>query len=203
MLEAAARVGVTIDLAAGRWRAVDGRAGTTEPFAVDDEDDSLGLPPPKATLAPVSLASVMREQASGKEGTSTTPSTGILNPRGEYNCFLNVIVQALWHVEAFRKALMGASSADPLVRALQGVMSELTASHDASEGDSRAPVSAESLRIALSDEHGVLFKLGDMADAAEAHARRTGGLYGLAEAQRRRGGRTSDPHRNRRSARGR
>ena len=51
-----------------------------------------------ASMAPVSLANVMLEQASGKGGVGTSPSTGILNPRGEYNGFLNVIVQALWHV---------------------------------------------------------------------------------------------------------
>eukprot|EP00900_Chrysochromulina_parva_P010782 jgi/Chrpa1/19705/Chrysochromulina_OHIO_Genome00027077-RA len=40
-VEAAAKVGVTIDLAAGRWRSGDGRSGTTEPFAVTDRPASL------------------------------------------------------------------------------------------------------------------------------------------------------------------
>ena len=32
---------------------------------------------------------------------------GLTNETGEYNCFLNVVVQALWHVEPFRRAGKG------------------------------------------------------------------------------------------------
>ena len=35
MLEAATKLGVNIDLAAGRWSTADGRAGTTDPFSID------------------------------------------------------------------------------------------------------------------------------------------------------------------------
>ena len=35
MVDAAGKLGVRIDLAAGRWSTADGRSGTTDPFAID------------------------------------------------------------------------------------------------------------------------------------------------------------------------
>lgn len=32
---------------------------------------------------------------------------GLLNEAGRNNCFLNVIIQALWHLRCFREALLG------------------------------------------------------------------------------------------------
>ena len=32
---------------------------------------------------------------------------GLQNLTGEYNCFLNVVVQCLWHCKAFHKGFMG------------------------------------------------------------------------------------------------
>lgn len=57
---------------------------------------------------------------------------GLSNMFGQYNCFLNVIIQSLWHLPAFRRALLtfpttlpesnGASAKDAaVVRALQNV----------------------------------------------------------------------------------
>ena len=166
--QGAMAAGEASGLCIDQWQATDARTGITKPFAVESaalsSKDGLHLPPPRASLAPVSLASVMEEQATGKF-PSATSSTGMLNPRGEYN-FLNVIVQTLWHVEAFRKSLMSAATDDPIVAALRALFEELTASHAASDGATRAPISPEALRILLSkDEH---FKLADMADAAEA-----------------------------------
>ena len=117
MVESLAKLGVTIDLLGGKWRTADGRSGTTDPFTTDKQaaaaaDATAGLPPPRAAMAPVSLASVMRERASGKDASMA--SAGLGNQKGEYNCFLNVVVQALWHVDAFRKALQHASSPDAL-----------------------------------------------------------------------------------------
>ena len=31
---------------------------------------------------------------------------GLSNMSGQYNCFLNVIIQSLWHLPAFRQALL-------------------------------------------------------------------------------------------------
>ena len=47
----------------------------------------------------------------GSEGASSSTSCsgvekGLSNPPGQNNCFLNVVIQALWHIEAFRETLM-------------------------------------------------------------------------------------------------
>ena len=36
---------------------------------------------------------------------------GLSNMQGQYNCFLNVIIQSLWHLPAFRSALLSLPSA--------------------------------------------------------------------------------------------
>ena len=59
---------------------------------------------------------------------------GLSNMSGQYNCFLNVIIQSLWHLPAFRQALLslplslpesnGTSSKDAaVVRALHNIFS--------------------------------------------------------------------------------
>lgn len=40
---------------------------------------------------------------------------GLMNGIGEYNCFLNVIVQCLWHLTNFRKGIL---ACEPLVKPL-------------------------------------------------------------------------------------
>ena len=35
--------------------------------------------------------------------SQAAPATGLTNAAGEYNCFLNVIVQCLWHCGDFRQ----------------------------------------------------------------------------------------------------
>eukprot|EP00966_Prymnesium_polylepis_P205933 4772040-Prymnesium_polylepis.1 len=95
----------------------------------------------------------MREQSTGKEGSPA--AAGIANPRGEYNCFLNVVIQALWHVHAFRDAVLMAESKDELVLALQQIFAELSATEAAAEegvttGEGISPISPEGLRLALS-----------------------------------------------------
>jgi hypothetical protein len=130
MMDAAQNLGVTVDLHSKRWLMGDGRMGNTEPFSVDPPeergenasgqgDGSPGLPPPRTALTPVSLAQVMKEQQSGKEGSPA--AAGIANPRGEYNCFLNVVIQTLWHVPSFRDAILSVDSSDELAIALQQV----------------------------------------------------------------------------------
>ena len=39
--------------------------------------------------------------------TSLAAGPGLQNLTGEYNCFLNVVVQCLWHCRAFHKGFMG------------------------------------------------------------------------------------------------
>ena len=63
---------------------------------------------------------------------------GLSNTQGQYNCFLNVIIQSLWHLPAFRSALLnlpsalsdnGASPKDTaVVRALHSVFTAFSTS---------------------------------------------------------------------------
>lgn len=45
-----------------------------------------------------------RVQTSTSNGSSA--GAGLRNATGEYNCFLNVIIQCLWRCQAFRKQIM-------------------------------------------------------------------------------------------------
>ena len=64
-----------------------------------------------------------KRKQSGKDPVSSAQSEsgsaagpGLQNDPGEYNCFLNVIVQCLWHCTAFRDA-----SPEPAAQGGQGV----------------------------------------------------------------------------------
>ncbi|KAK9803715.1 hypothetical protein WJX73_005429 [Symbiochloris irregularis] len=112
------------------------------------------------------------------------PATGLQNNIGEYNCFLNVIVQCLWRCQDFRVAFMdlhpSSLQAHPIVAALlelfqaladrdechqqqlAGVVQQLAA------GYGRKVVNPSVLRKALADvDGGRPFQLGEMNDAAE------------------------------------
>ena len=49
-------------------------------------------------------AELMRQGASHESATTST--MGLRNATGEYNCFLNVIIQCMWHCRLFRQAVM-------------------------------------------------------------------------------------------------
>ncbi|KAF3437790.1 hypothetical protein FNV43_RR20546 [Rhamnella rubrinervis] len=99
--------------------------------------------------------------------------TGLKNEVGEYNCFLNVIIQSLWHIRRFRDEFLGRSTSehvhvgDPcVVCALYEIFSALSiASTDAR----REAVAPTSLRIALSNlyPNSNFFQKGQMNDASE------------------------------------
>lgn len=44
--------------------------------------------------------------SSGAFDPKTALGKGLANPKGDYNCFLNVIIQSLWQLEGFREALI-------------------------------------------------------------------------------------------------
>jgi hypothetical protein len=54
------------------------------------------------TVRPVGLA-----RDSPAEAGADVAMPGLQNETGEYNCFLNVIIQCLWHCSDFRAGLMG------------------------------------------------------------------------------------------------
>ena len=48
-----------------------------------------------------------KEPVSGAQSEADSAAgPGLQNDPGEYNCFLNVIVQCLWHCTAFRDAFL-------------------------------------------------------------------------------------------------
>ncbi|XP_074316976.1 uncharacterized protein LOC141653194 [Silene latifolia] len=98
---------------------------------------------------------------------------GLQNEVGEYNCFLNVIIQSLWHLRQFREEFLRRSESehvhvgDPcVVCALYDI---LTAMSIASESANREPVTPSTLRIALSNLYpdNNFFQEGQMNDASE------------------------------------
>ena len=101
---------------------------------------------------------------------------GLLNAPSEYNCFLNVIVQSLWHLDPFRllfntvahrhvKEHMKKPEADRLkciVCSLRLIFTQL-------QFDESANLSSANLRLALSVvyEQSGKFRLNEMEDASE------------------------------------
>ncbi|KAF3614490.1 putative LOB domain-containing protein 27-like [Capsicum annuum] len=98
--------------------------------------------------------------------------TGLKNEVGEYNCFLNVIIQSLWHLGRFRDEFLRTSSehvhvGDPCVTcALYDIF---TALNTASTEACSKTVAPTSLRIALSNLYpdSSFFQEGQMNDASE------------------------------------
>uniref|UniRef100_A0A7N0VE16 USP domain-containing protein n=1 Tax=Kalanchoe fedtschenkoi TaxID=63787 RepID=A0A7N0VE16_KALFE len=99
--------------------------------------------------------------------------TGLKNETGEYNCFLNVIIQSLWHIRRFRDEFLSRSSSehvhigDPcVVCALYDIFISLNM---ASMDSRREAVAPTSLRIALSNLYpdSNFFQEAQMNDASE------------------------------------
>ncbi|KAG5618238.1 hypothetical protein H5410_018062 [Solanum commersonii] len=98
--------------------------------------------------------------------------TGLKNEVGEYNCFLNVIIQSLWHVRRFRDEFLRTSSehvhvGDPCV--ICALYDIFTALSTASTETCRKTVDPTSLRISLSNLYpdSNFFQEGQMNDASE------------------------------------
>ncbi|XP_022727644.1 uncharacterized protein LOC111283379 isoform X3 [Durio zibethinus] len=102
--------------------------------------------------------------------------TGLQNEVGEYNCFLNVIIQSLWHLRRFRDEFLRRSTSDHVhvgdpcvVCALYEIFTALNIS---STDARREPVAPSSLRIALSNLYpdSNFFQEAQMNDASEVLA---------------------------------
>ncbi|KAL4450742.1 hypothetical protein ABPG77_001098 [Micractinium sp. CCAP 211/92] len=108
---------------------------------------------------------------------------GLRNEAGEYNCFLNVIVQCLWRCADFRRQVAGWDPAfcgsDPVVSCLHDLFQQFQRQEEqlqgSSSGDGEAepsprglsPVDPTPLREALAALPGQQFRVGEMNDAAE------------------------------------
>lgn len=99
--------------------------------------------------------------------------TGLKNEVGEYNCFLNVIIQSLWHLGRFRDDFLRTSQSphvhvgDPcVVCALYDIFTALSMATAETRREAVAPTC---LRIALSNLYpdSNFFQEGQMNDASE------------------------------------
>ncbi|KAL3144125.1 hypothetical protein ABBQ32_003915 [Trebouxia sp. C0010 RCD-2024] len=112
-------------------------------------------------------AELMRQDASHEPATAST--MGLRNATGEYNCFLNVIIQCMWHCRVFRQSVMdwhpAAYQDNDVVRALIGLFKAF-ADRERSRAPSQA-VDPTQLREALGNLEGDKFRVGQMGDAAE------------------------------------
>ncbi|KAL8042153.1 hypothetical protein ABFX02_09G032600 [Erythranthe guttata] len=105
-----------------------------------------------------------------------TYGTGLKNEVGQYNCFLNVIIQSLWHLRRFRDEFLSRSLSkhvhvgDPCV--ICALYDILIALNMASTDKTKEAVAPTSLRIALSNlyPNSNFFQQGQMNDASEVLA---------------------------------
>ncbi|CAM0871440.1 unnamed protein product [Alopecurus aequalis] len=117
------------------------------------------------------LRKAVHQSLAGGSNGKEVHGAGLKNAAGEYNCFLNVIIQSLWHLKRFRHKFLKTSSLhkhieDPCaVCALYDIFVDLS---KASEGQGEA-VAPTSLRIALSKSYpnNKFFQEGQMNDASE------------------------------------
>ncbi|EOA23393.1 hypothetical protein CARUB_v10016569mg [Capsella rubella] len=102
--------------------------------------------------------------------------TGLQNEVGEYNCFLNVIIQSLWNLGLFRTEFLQSSTLEHhhvgepcVVCSLYEIFTALSA---ASSETRKEPVAPSSLRIALSNLYpdSSFFQEAQMNDASEVLA---------------------------------
>ena len=71
-----------------------------------------GSPSPVPVLLQASIQDASRPQEARQQALqavagelAVVPATGLRNATGEYNCFLNVIIQCLWHCGCFRRRI--------------------------------------------------------------------------------------------------
>ncbi|KAG8652497.1 uncharacterized protein LOC110617922 isoform X2 [Manihot esculenta] len=126
------------------------------------EVDSSGVSPTEVPIENVNETDVV--------------GTGLQNDVGEYNCFLNVIIQSLWHLRRFREEFLRKSTSEhvhvgePCVAcALYDIFTALST---ASKDIRREAVAPTSLRIALSNLYpdSNFFQEAQMNDASEVLA---------------------------------
>ncbi|KAM7272212.1 hypothetical protein ACFE04_026875 [Oxalis oulophora] len=116
-----------------------------------------------------SASEVMHENINGTD----VFGTGLKNEVGEYNCFLNVIIQSLWHIRRFRDEFLRRSASehvhvgDPCV--VCALYEIFTALSFASKSTRREAVAPTPLRIALSNLYpdSNFFREAQMNDASE------------------------------------
>lgn len=136
---------------------------------------SLRMPQRPSSQVDCSGLAPVEDSAQDVNGASLL-GTGLRNEVGEYNCFLNVIIQSLWHLRRFRVEFLGRSRSEHdhvgnpcVVCALYDIFTALDL---ASKDSRREAVAPTSLRIALSNlyPHSNFFQEAQMNDASEVLA---------------------------------
>jgi hypothetical protein len=146
--------------------------------------------PSSAALRPyrppgLGLHSLQSETSGRPAPAGVQLGSGLSNAAGEYMCFLNSLVQSLYHVVAFRRHLAASDLPPPppgappkvvasteLVRSLKGLCGALSRGatllkEAAPSSEGNGPVAPHALRNALAAMPGAEAKLNQMADAAE------------------------------------
>ena len=84
----------------------------------DAEDDNAILQasltqarPPPAQWSQIAQSAAQREQQEQQALVVATP--GLQNQIGEYNCFLNVVIQCLWHCTVFKARFSALAQGSP------------------------------------------------------------------------------------------
>uniref|UniRef100_A0A7N0TYL4 USP domain-containing protein n=1 Tax=Kalanchoe fedtschenkoi TaxID=63787 RepID=A0A7N0TYL4_KALFE len=128
---------------------------------------------PRTSMLPHTIGASPKDATLDTVNGNGTMGTGLKNEVGEYNCFLNVIIQSLWHITQFRKELFGRSISehvhvgDPcVVCALHGIFTDLSLAYTDPRREAVAPTS---LRLALSNVYpdSNFFQEAQMNDASE------------------------------------
>lgn len=136
---------------------------------------SLRMPQRPSSQVDCSGLAPVEDSAQDVNGANLL-GTGLRNEVGEYNCFLNVIIQSLWHLRRFRVEFLGRSRSEHdhvgnpcVVCALYDIFTALDL---ASKDSRREAVAPTSLRIALSNlyPHSNFFQEAQMNDASEVLA---------------------------------
>ncbi|KAL4450736.1 hypothetical protein ABPG77_001092 [Micractinium sp. CCAP 211/92] len=132
------------------------------------------------------LLQVMGVSASGPAQVAAAPppscdvaTPGLRNETGEYNCFLNVIIQCLWRCADFRRQVMAwgpdVCAHDPVFAALHSLFHAFAAEEAQRRAGGpltgtaarRGLIDPSELRQALSVTSGEQFRAGEMNDAGE------------------------------------
>ncbi|KAH7661912.1 Ubiquitinyl hydrolase 1 protein [Dioscorea alata] len=155
-----------------------GRSGSTQiahgKSASTTNKEGLAVPVsmPSSMVSPTSdSGSSTNDFVGNNSGGKDLFGAGLKNDAGEYNCFLNVIIQSLWHLRRFRDEFLRISSlhkhmTDPcVVCALYDIFTDLSKASELQKD----VVDPNCLRVALSklDVHSNVLQEGQMNDASE------------------------------------
>ena len=74
--------------------------------------------PPPAQWSQIAQSAAQREQQEQQALVVATP--GLQNQIGEYNCFLNVVIQCLWHCTVFKARFSALAQGSPATVQVSG-----------------------------------------------------------------------------------